>query len=137
MSVFGVILVRIFPHLHWIRNGEIRSISPYTVRMQENTDQNNCKSISPYSVQMQENTNQNNSERISPYAVWIRENTDQINSEYGHFSHSDHYGNMLFFYSPWKQKTRGFLMFSRDIERHISIFSPYASLYCIDQILYS
>ena len=70
--------------------------------MQENTDQNNCKSISPYSVRMRENTDQNNSERIYPYSVWIRENTDQINSEYGHFSRSDHYGSMLFFYSPWK-----------------------------------
>ena len=106
--------------------------------MQENTDQNNCKSISPYSVRMRENTDQNNSERIYPYSVWIRENTDQINSEYGHFSRSDHYGSMLFFYSPWKQKTCGFLMFSRDIERrNISIFSPYASIYCIDKILYS
>ena len=36
--VFGVILVRIFPHSDWILR-----ISPYTVRMQENTDQNNSE----------------------------------------------------------------------------------------------
>ena len=35
VSVFGVILVRIFPHL--------LRISPYSVRMWENTDQNNSK----------------------------------------------------------------------------------------------
>ena len=35
MSAFGVILMRIFPHLDWIR-----SISPYSVQMRENTDQN-------------------------------------------------------------------------------------------------
>ena len=38
MSVFGVILVCIFPHLDWIRR---ESISLYSVRMQENGDQNN------------------------------------------------------------------------------------------------
>ena len=37
MSVFGVILVRIFPHSDWM------CISPYSVRMRENTDQNNSK----------------------------------------------------------------------------------------------
>ena len=41
MSVFGVILVRIFPHLDWIwRDTEI---SPYSVRMRENADQNNSE----------------------------------------------------------------------------------------------
>ena len=38
MSIFGVILVRIFPtfsHI-WIEYGEIRSISPYAVRMRLN-----------------------------------------------------------------------------------------------------
>ena len=38
MSVFGVILVCIFPH------SEIRRISPYFVQMQENADQNNSES---------------------------------------------------------------------------------------------
>ena len=37
VSVFGVILVRIYPHSDWIL-----SISPYSVRMRENADQNNC-----------------------------------------------------------------------------------------------
>ena len=35
MYVLGVILVRIFPHSDWI--------SPYSVRMRENTDQNNSE----------------------------------------------------------------------------------------------
>ena len=40
VSVFGVILVRIFPAFSRIRNehGEIRTISPYSVRMRENTE---------------------------------------------------------------------------------------------------
>ena len=42
--------------------------------------------ISPYSVQMRENADQNNSESISPYSVQMRENTDQNNFEHGHFS---------------------------------------------------
>ena len=37
VSVFGFSLVRIFPHLDHIRT------SPYSVRMQENMDQNNSK----------------------------------------------------------------------------------------------
>ena len=37
VSVFGVFLVRIFPHLDWIL--EIVRISPYSVEMRENTDQ--------------------------------------------------------------------------------------------------
>ena len=45
MSLFGVILVRIFPHSDWIRrDGEIHkihSISSYSVQMRENADQNN------------------------------------------------------------------------------------------------
>ena len=41
MSVFGVILVRVFPHSDWIR--EILRISPYSVRKPENTDQNNSE----------------------------------------------------------------------------------------------
>ena len=42
LSVFGVILVCIFPHSDWIREfGKIRIISPYSVRVQENADQNN------------------------------------------------------------------------------------------------
>ena len=41
MSVFGVILVRIFPHSDWIRRD--MSISPYSVQMRENTDQNNSE----------------------------------------------------------------------------------------------
>ena len=36
-SVFGDILFRIFPHLERLR------ISPYSVRMRQNTDQNNSK----------------------------------------------------------------------------------------------
>ena len=45
VSVFGVILVRIFPALSRIRTeyGEIWSISPYSVRMRENADQNNSE----------------------------------------------------------------------------------------------
>ena len=40
MSVLGVILVRIFPHLDWIRRDtEYLSVSPYSVQMRENTDQ--------------------------------------------------------------------------------------------------
>ena len=42
VSVFGVILVCIFPHLDWIY-GEILPISPYSVQMRENTDQTNSK----------------------------------------------------------------------------------------------
>ena len=41
VSVFGVILVRIFPHSDWI--GRDTSISPYLVRMRGNTDQNNSE----------------------------------------------------------------------------------------------
>ena len=37
VSVFGVILVRIFPHSDWIRR------DPYLVQMLENTDQNNSE----------------------------------------------------------------------------------------------
>ena len=38
MSVFGVILVRIFPHSDWIRRE-----TPYLVQMRENADQNNSE----------------------------------------------------------------------------------------------
>ena len=38
VSVFGVILVRIFLYSGWIRG-----ISPYSVRMKENADQNNSE----------------------------------------------------------------------------------------------
>ena len=41
VSVFGVILVCISPNSEWRR--EIRSISPYSVQMQENVDQNNSE----------------------------------------------------------------------------------------------
>ena len=46
VSVFGNFLIRIFwfrilLHSPWI--GEIRSISPYSVRMRDNTDQKNSK----------------------------------------------------------------------------------------------
>ena len=40
VSVLGVILVRIFPR-NRIEYGEILRISPYSVRMRENADQNN------------------------------------------------------------------------------------------------
>ena len=40
MSVFGVILVPIFPHSDIFR---ILRISPYSVRMRENADQNNSQ----------------------------------------------------------------------------------------------
>ena len=49
VSVFGVFLVRIFPHSDWLR----RDISLYSVRMRENTDQKNSeyrffsRSVSP------------------------------------------------------------------------------------------
>ena len=41
MSVFGVILVGIFPYMD--EYGEILRISPYSVRMRENADQNNSE----------------------------------------------------------------------------------------------
>ena len=41
VSVFGVFLVRIFPQS--TKYGEIRIISPYSVQMQENTDQKNSE----------------------------------------------------------------------------------------------
>ena len=41
VSVFGVFLVHIFPHLDWILRDT--SISPYSVQMRENTDQKNSK----------------------------------------------------------------------------------------------
>ena len=40
VSEFGVILVRIFPHLGWIRN-----ISSYSVQMRENVDQRNSADV--------------------------------------------------------------------------------------------
>ena len=39
VSVFGVFLVRTFPHSNWIW----RDISPYSVRMRKNADQKNSK----------------------------------------------------------------------------------------------
>ena len=42
VSVFLVFLVRIFPHSNWIRR-DIPCISPYSVRMRENTDQKNSE----------------------------------------------------------------------------------------------
>ena len=41
VSVFGVVLVRIFPHSDWIRR-DLR-ISLYSVQIWENTDQNNSE----------------------------------------------------------------------------------------------
>ena len=41
MSIFGVILVRIFPHSDWIRRDT--EYLPYSVRMRENVDQNNSE----------------------------------------------------------------------------------------------
>ena len=41
MSIFGVILVCIFQHSDWI--GEKLRISPHSVQMLENTDQNNSE----------------------------------------------------------------------------------------------
>ena len=58
MSLFGIILVRIFPHSDWIWRD-----TPYSVRV--------WKIL-----------------RISPYSVRTRENVDRNNSEYGHFSRS-------------------------------------------------
>ena len=45
VSVFGVILVHIFPHSDWIRRDTVHlsPISPYSVRMRENKDQNNSE----------------------------------------------------------------------------------------------
>ena len=42
VSTFGVFLVRIFSHI-WTEYGEIQSISQYSARMRENTDQKNSK----------------------------------------------------------------------------------------------
>ena len=39
MSVFGVILVPIFPQSEYCD----KEVSPNSIQMQENTDQNNCK----------------------------------------------------------------------------------------------
>ena len=41
VSIFGVVLVRIFTHLDWY--WEIRSISPYSIWICENRDQNNSE----------------------------------------------------------------------------------------------
>ena len=41
MSVFGVALVRIFPHSDWIRRD--REYISVSIQMQENTDQNNSE----------------------------------------------------------------------------------------------
>ena len=41
MSLFGVILVRISPI--WTEYEEIRIVSPYSVQMRENMDQNNSE----------------------------------------------------------------------------------------------
>ena len=44
VSVFGVILIRIFAYSDWIRRDtEYQSICPYSVQMRENTDQNNSE----------------------------------------------------------------------------------------------
>ena len=43
MSIYGVIVVRILPHSDYTRREEILPISPYLVRMRENTDQNNSE----------------------------------------------------------------------------------------------
>ena len=45
MSIFGVILVLIFPAFCriWTEYGEILRMSPYSVRIRENMDQNNSK----------------------------------------------------------------------------------------------
>ena len=53
MSIFRVVLVRIFPHLDWILRDT--PISPYSVRKWENRDQNNSEyflrsDISSYST---------------------------------------------------------------------------------------
>ena len=40
VSIFGVFLVLIFPHLYWM---QILCISPYSVRMRESTDQKTSK----------------------------------------------------------------------------------------------
>ena len=40
VSVFGVFLVFIFPHSNWIRR-DTEYLSPYSVRVPENTDQKN------------------------------------------------------------------------------------------------
>ena len=40
--VFGVILVLIFPHSDWMRRDPLL-ISPYSVQVRENTDQNNSE----------------------------------------------------------------------------------------------
>ena len=44
MFIFGVFLVRIFPHLDWIlRDTTILRICPYSVRIRENMDQKSSK----------------------------------------------------------------------------------------------
>ena len=60
--VFGVILVQFFPHSDWIRrDAELRSISPYSVQMRENADQNNSEyGHFSYSVSFNEHVNKKN-----------------------------------------------------------------------------
>ena len=41
--IFGVVLVRIFPHSYWIWRD--KNISPYSVQIRENADQNNSKYV--------------------------------------------------------------------------------------------
>ena len=78
MSVFGVILVHIFPLFSRIRTeyGEIVRISSYSVQMGQNTGKTWTK-ITP------------NTDTylfvFSPNAEKSGKNADQNNSEYGHF----------------------------------------------------
>ena len=102
VSVSGVILVRIFPHLDSKRG---KSISPYLVRMRENTDQNNSEyghvprseyhrsvfrtltNIYEWAFLQKLHCVKSVSIRSysGPYFLSFGLNTDQDNCEYGHF----------------------------------------------------
>ena len=43
VSVFGVVLVRVFPHFYWTRRD--KNISPCSIQMRENANQNNPKHV--------------------------------------------------------------------------------------------
>ena len=81
MSVFGVILVRIFLAFSRIQTeyGEILRISPY---------------LSPNAGKMRQYLSV-----FSPNAGKRVKNADQNNSEYGHFLRSDHFTETHFIFS--------------------------------------
>ena len=78
----------------WTKYGEILCVSPYSVRMRKNTDQNNSeyghfsRSEMYWSVFSRIQTDYGEIRNTSQYSVRMRENTDQNNSEYSNFLRS-------------------------------------------------